>query len=95
MKTDKLERLQAAGWKTGNAEDFLELSDEEARLVALKLALISAVKKITHQTQALANRSRATHEIEPIAHCQNRSGRSFSFAGFDRSCAHRKRRNNT
>ena len=45
MKTSKLERLKAAGWKAGNAEDFLQLSDEEAQLVALKLALISAVKK--------------------------------------------------
>src|ERR1039457_7177570 len=45
MKTDKLKRLHAEGWKVGNAEDFLQLSDEEARLVALKLSLISAVKK--------------------------------------------------
>ena len=45
MKTDKLTRLQATGWKVGSAEDFLQLSDEEARLVALKLSLISAVKK--------------------------------------------------
>ena len=45
MKTNKLERLKAAGWKTGNAEDFLQLNDEEARLVALKLSLTNAVKK--------------------------------------------------
>jgi DNA-binding XRE family transcriptional regulator len=45
MKTDKLERLQAAGWKVGGAEEFLQLSDEEARLAALKVSLISAVKK--------------------------------------------------
>jgi len=45
MKSDKLARLQAVGWKVGNAEDFLQLSDEEARLVALKLSLVSAVKK--------------------------------------------------
>ena len=45
MKSDKLERLQAVGWKVGSAEVFLQLSDEEARLVALKLSLISAVKK--------------------------------------------------
>ena len=44
MKTDKLARLQAVGWKVGNAEDFLQLSDEEAWLVALKLSLISVVK---------------------------------------------------
>ena len=45
MKTAKLERLQAVGWKVGSAEDFLQLSNDEARLVALKLSLISAVKK--------------------------------------------------
>ncbi|MCX7183699.1 MAG: helix-turn-helix transcriptional regulator [Nitrosospira sp.] len=45
MKTDKLERLQAAGWKVGSAEHFLQLNEEEARLVALKLSLISAVKE--------------------------------------------------
>ncbi len=45
MKTDKLVRLQAVGWKVGSAEDFLQLSDDEARLVALRLSLISAVKK--------------------------------------------------
>ena len=45
MKTAKLVRLQAAGWKVGSAEDFLQLIDEESRLVALKLSLISAVKK--------------------------------------------------
>lgn len=45
MKTTQLERLQADGWQVGNAADFLELNDEEARLVALKLSLISAVRK--------------------------------------------------
>jgi ribosome-binding protein aMBF1 (putative translation factor) len=44
MKTDKLARLQAEGWKVGNKEEFLQLSDEEARLVALKLSLSSALK---------------------------------------------------
>ena len=45
MKTDKLAHLQADGWKVGSAEDFLQLSDEEAQFVALKFSLISAVKK--------------------------------------------------
>ncbi|MDH4234735.1 MAG: helix-turn-helix domain-containing protein [Gallionella sp.] len=45
MKTNKLERIKAAGWEVGNAEEFLQLSDEESRLLALKLSLISAVKK--------------------------------------------------
>ena len=55
MKTEKLARLQADGWKVGNAEDFLELSDEEARLVALKLSLISAVKN--HASNASSRKS--------------------------------------
>jgi hypothetical protein len=69
MKTDKLERLKAAGWKVANAEDFLQLSDEEARLVALKLSLISAEKNCASNESS--NRTRASHEIEPIAHRQN------------------------
>jgi predicted transcriptional regulator len=45
MNTNKLERIKAAGWEVGNADDFLQLSEEESRLLALKLSLISAVKK--------------------------------------------------
>ena len=45
MTPEKIKRLEAAGWKVGGAKDFLQLSDEEARLVELKLALVSAVKK--------------------------------------------------
>jgi DNA-binding XRE family transcriptional regulator len=39
-----MHRLKAAGWKIGTVKDFLQLSDEEAVLVELKLALIAAVK---------------------------------------------------
>lgn len=45
MKTNKLDRLKAGEWEVGNAEDFLQLSEAETRLVELKLSLISAVKK--------------------------------------------------
>lgn len=45
MKPGKIRRLRAAGWKVGSAGDFLQLSDEEALLVELRLALISAVKR--------------------------------------------------
>jgi len=41
----KLKKLRAAGWKVGNAKAFLELSDEEAKLVELKLSLVDAVKQ--------------------------------------------------
>jgi len=44
MNTAKLKRLKAAGWKAGGAGDFLQLSDEEAMLVELKLMLTDAIK---------------------------------------------------
>lgn len=44
MSTAKLKRLKAAGWKAGSARDFLQLSDEEAMLVELKLMLTDAIK---------------------------------------------------
>lgn len=45
MKPAKLKRLQAAGWKVGDAKEFLKLTDEEVMLVELKLSLIKAVKQ--------------------------------------------------
>ena len=51
LKTTKLERLKAAGWKVGRTEDFLSLSDEEVQAVALKLSLIASGGR-THDIQA-------------------------------------------
>jgi len=45
MKNDKLKRLKSAGWKVGDAADFLQLSDEESKLVTIKWSLMCAVKK--------------------------------------------------
>lgn len=39
MKKAKRARLEAAGWKVGTVRQFLNLSDEEAAFVDLKLAL--------------------------------------------------------
>jgi hypothetical protein len=43
MRASKMKRLQAAGWKAGTVKEFLRLSDDEAALVELKLALVAAV----------------------------------------------------
>ena len=45
MSNAKLKRRKAAGWNTGSAKDFLQLSDEEAMLVELKLSLTDAVRQ--------------------------------------------------
>jgi predicted XRE-type DNA-binding protein len=46
MRKRKQERLEAAGWKVGSAEEFLELSEEEAELVELRLTLARAFKEL-------------------------------------------------
>ena len=39
MKKSKRARLEAAGWAVGSVQDFLGLSDAEAALIEVKLAL--------------------------------------------------------
>lgn len=53
MKAKKLKRLQAAGWKAGSAATFLGLSEPEAALVELKLALVDAVRR-TRQKRGMS-----------------------------------------
>ncbi len=45
MKKSKRARLEAHGWRVGNAADFLELSPEESALVETKLALSESVRE--------------------------------------------------
>jgi len=44
MKAAKRRKLEAKGWKIGSAADFLELSEEDAAYVELKLKLASCLK---------------------------------------------------
>ena len=46
MDTQKTKRLQAAGWKVGDATEFLGLSPEEAALIEFKLALATRVREL-------------------------------------------------
>jgi len=64
MTTDRMKRLQAAGWKAGSAGSFLGLTEQEIALVDLKLALVDAVRaaRLRHglsQTE-LAQRMRSS-----------------------------------
>jgi DNA-binding XRE family transcriptional regulator len=56
MNTKTKEMLEAAGWVTGDAKDFLELSDAEAAFIEMKLALAAdlrarRIEKHLNQTQ--------------------------------------------
>lgn len=44
MDKAKQERLAAAGWRTGNAADFLDLTPEESELVEVRLRLARALR---------------------------------------------------
>jgi len=45
MDEQKKRRLEKAGWRVGDAADFLELSPEEAEFVELKLALAQGLRE--------------------------------------------------
>ncbi len=49
MDEAKRDRLAAAGWRSGEAADFLELTEEEAAFVELKLALADYLRELRTQ----------------------------------------------
>ena len=44
MRDDKRRRLEAKGWRIGNAREFLGLTDEETAYIELKLRLASSLR---------------------------------------------------
>ena len=46
MQRKKREALEAAGFRVGNAEDFLELSDGESKVVELRIRLAEGVRRL-------------------------------------------------
>jgi ribosome-binding protein aMBF1 (putative translation factor) len=45
MRKAKQKRLEADGWKVGNAEEFLDLSPEESTYIEMKLELAESLRK--------------------------------------------------
>ena len=45
VRKDKRRRLVRAGWRIGDAADFLQLSDEERQFIETKLALASGLRQ--------------------------------------------------
>jgi len=46
MDAVKRQRLEAAGWRVGNAEDFLGLSPEEVAFIEMKLSLSKRLRQL-------------------------------------------------
>ncbi len=51
MQEDKKAKLEAAGWKVGTVDQFLDLSPEESEYIELRLRLGDAVKKLRKEVQ--------------------------------------------
>lgn len=45
MKKSEIEKLEKAGWKVGTAAEFLGLTNEEASLIEMKIALARTVRE--------------------------------------------------
>jgi hypothetical protein len=64
MDSQKRARLEAAGWKVGDAKDFLNLSAAEAAYVDIKVALgvrLRDVRTVKHLSQSeIAKRLRSS-----------------------------------
>lgn len=45
MDVQKRQAIEAAGWKVGDAADFLEMSDEERQLLDTRVELAMAVRR--------------------------------------------------
>ena len=60
MQKAKQQALEAHGWRVGSAEEFLELTAEEAAMVELKLRLSDALRarrtKLRLSQEAVADR---------------------------------------
>jgi hypothetical protein len=56
MDRSKRKALEAAGFRIGNAEDFLQLTDEERSLVELKLAVSRAVRRLRQKQRLTQQR---------------------------------------
>ena len=60
MHKAKEKHLRAAGWRTGSTADFLQLTQEEASLVEIKLSLSAELRQVRHRSHltqsALAKR---------------------------------------
>jgi DNA-binding XRE family transcriptional regulator len=51
MRANKRKRLEAAGWRIGNAKDFLQLEEVDAQLVEMKLTLARKLRELREQLE--------------------------------------------
>lgn len=51
MRAEKRKKLEAAGWRVGDAKEFLGLDDVDAQLVEMKLTLARRLRELREQLE--------------------------------------------
>ena len=64
MNEARTEKLKKAGWKLGTPKEFLGLTDEQAALIEIKLALAKGIKERRLSPTAHTGSPREAIEIE-------------------------------
>lgn len=49
MKSEKRRKLESAGWRVGDAREFLDLTPDESAFVEIKLALARRVRELREE----------------------------------------------
>lgn len=49
MKNEKRRKLESAGWRVGDAREFLDLTPDESAFVEIKLALARRVRELREE----------------------------------------------
>jgi ribosome-binding protein aMBF1 (putative translation factor) len=75
MNEEKRRRLEAAGWKIGDATEFLGLTTEESQLVEIKLALSRTLRERREKTMTQAELAAKIGSSQPrIARAESGDG---------------------
>jgi hypothetical protein len=79
MEAAKQERLEAQGWKVGNAKDFLELTPEESLLIEMKLALASSLRDRRRSQMTQVQLAQRIESSQPRVARAEQGDKSVSF----------------
>jgi DNA-binding XRE family transcriptional regulator len=72
MEVSKRERLEAKGWKVGDAGDFLGLTPEESVMVEIRLALSRSLKDRRKRSMTQAELAKKVGSSQPrVAMAEN------------------------
>ena len=63
MNSDKQKSLEAAGWKLGDASDFLQMSDDEIKLLDTRLRELRASKRQPKSDQGKRSGNAADYRL--------------------------------